>query len=269
VTPVDPDIVKKAVLSNFNASSELTESFEDRYGLFRELASRLADSCGISDGMNVWDVGCGTGISSFALAERVGKKGHVVGIDFSPEMLDIAVMRRRGWDNLSFVLQDADMLDMVPGPRPDAVLYNASIFLMPAPETTLISAYDILSDSGIIGMNHLIGTTDASGDVDICLSAKNEGLDCAPYGRSIIDPKDLPEMLESSGFSDVRTGIVEIPMPRDEVRGFYAIPAQSAGLWPKTKYEERLGLLDALLEHFEDRSNGNYVQRWGWCTAVK
>jgi ubiquinone/menaquinone biosynthesis C-methylase UbiE len=269
VVPIDPDIVKRAVLSNFNASPQLTGSFEDRYGLFRDLAFRLTDECGIEGGMNVWDVGCGTGISSFALAERVGQEGHVVGIDFSPDMLDIAVMRRRGWDNLSFVLQDADMLDMVPGPRPDAVLYNASIFLMPSPEMTLISAHDILPDGGIVGMNYLIGTTDASGDVDICLSAKNEGLECAPYGRSIIDPNDLPEMLENSGFKDVRTGIVEIPMPRDEVRGFYAIPAQSAGLWPKSAYQSRLVLLDSLLDHFEPVSKGRYVQRWGWCTAIK
>jgi len=269
MVPIDPDIVKKAVLSNFNESSELTGSFEDRYGLFRELTFKLADECGIEDGMNIWDVGCGTGISSFALAERVGKKGHVVGIDLSPEMLDVAVMGRRGWDKLSFVLQDADMLDMVPGPRPDAVLYNASIFLMPAPGTTLTSAYDILPKGGTVGMNYLIGTTDASDDVDICLTAQNEELDCAPYGRTIIDPDDLPYVLEGSGFSDVRTGIVEIPMPRDEVRAFYAIPAQSAGLWPRTKYEVRLVLLDSLLKHFEERSGGRYVQRWGWCTAVK
>ena len=267
--PIDPDIVKKAVLSNFNGSSDLTESFEDRYGLFRELTFKLADECGVEGGMNVWDVGCGTGISSFALAERVGKEGQIVGIDFSPGMLDIAVMRRRGWDNLGFVLQDADLLDMVPGPRPDAVLYNASIFLMPSPGTTLISAYDILPENGIIGMNHLIGTTDESGDVDICLTAKNEGLDCAPYGRSIIDPDRLPDMLEGSGFKNVRTEMEEIPMPRDEVHAFYSIPAQSAGLWPKTKYEERVLLLDALLDHFEERSGGRYVQRWGWCVAVK
>ncbi len=261
--------MKNAVLSNFNDSAELTEEFEGKYGLFTDLANGLARSCGIGEGMTLWDVGCGTGISTEALAGIVGTDGKVLGIDFSSEMLEIAITRRRSKGNVSYVHQDADHLELVNGPRPDAILYNASIFLMPTPLRTISSAFDILPKGGVIGMNYLVGTTDASGNIDLCISAQIEGLGCAPYGRSIIDPSELSVLLEGTGFSLVSTGLDEIGMPRAEVQSFYSIPAQSAGLWPKTGYKERIAKLNELLDHFEGMAGGSYVQRWGWCAAVK
>ena len=51
---------------------------------------RQASWAGIGPGMRVLDVGCGTGITSKAIAELVGETGHVTGLDFSQERLTIA-----------------------------------------------------------------------------------------------------------------------------------------------------------------------------------
>lgn len=48
----------------------------------------------VQEGMNVLDVCCGTGDWSFSLAEKVGKTGHVTGLDFSQNMLKVAVKRQ-------------------------------------------------------------------------------------------------------------------------------------------------------------------------------
>ena len=58
-------------------------------------------------GESVIDIGCGTGATSLALAERVGPTGRVLGADVSQPMLDVARRRGEGVRNLSFVRADA------------------------------------------------------------------------------------------------------------------------------------------------------------------
>lgn len=43
----------------------------------------------VKEGSMALDVCCGTGDWSIALAEAVGKKGHVKGLDFSQNMLEV------------------------------------------------------------------------------------------------------------------------------------------------------------------------------------
>ena len=53
-----------------------------------EAPTAAIDSLGIQKGMNVADIGAGTGYFSFRLARRVGPSGRVYANDIQPEMLD-------------------------------------------------------------------------------------------------------------------------------------------------------------------------------------
>jgi ubiquinone/menaquinone biosynthesis C-methylase UbiE len=66
---------------------------------------RQATWAGIGPGMRVLDVGCGTGITTAALAELVGKSGHVTGLDCSEERLIIARERYES-ERISFFHHD-------------------------------------------------------------------------------------------------------------------------------------------------------------------
>ncbi len=55
----------------------------------REAIARL----NLKRGATVLDVGCGTGLSFEMLQEAIGRRGHIVGIEQSPEMLDKARSR--------------------------------------------------------------------------------------------------------------------------------------------------------------------------------
>jgi demethylmenaquinone methyltransferase / 2-methoxy-6-polyprenyl-1,4-benzoquinol methylase len=59
-------------------------------GLHHSWRARAVDRAEVSAGDSVLDVCCGTGDLSFELAERVSPGGHVVGCDFSEQMLDLA-----------------------------------------------------------------------------------------------------------------------------------------------------------------------------------
>jgi ubiquinone/menaquinone biosynthesis C-methylase UbiE len=276
----DPELIKKIVRTNFDESPSQYDNFEKKYGLFRRVTKSLASLCKIERGMHVCDVGCGTGTSTFALAEIVGTDGSVTGIDFSEEMLATArksLLKFGVESNIDFICCDAETIgDCIKGEM-DAVLYNACIFLIPNTEKTLEGAHRILKDGGIVGMNHIVRILEAKGGdneaqakpIDIFQSARETGMKSAPYGRSIIDTNTLPPTLKGLGFSNIREGTFSQKMSEMEVREFYSIPAQSAGLYPKTPNKERLEMLNSLLNHFRDEGIDEFEQVWGWCTGIK
>ena len=270
----DPWVIKNIIRSNFNESVSCYEKFEAKYGLFDFLTRQLAETCGVDNGKTILDIGCGTGTSSMILSEITGKDGRVIGVDLSLEMLNCARRMAGGMENIEFFLCDACSMDEAVEGKVDAVLYNASIFLIPEPERALGCAYNVLRDGGVVGMNYLAGVFHGGGisetrGEELFLQAKREKLPFAPYGRKIFDIAQLPAMLERTGFRDVREGTISRVMERDEIRDFYGIPAQSAGLYPRTAYEERLRLLDLLLDHYGERGVMEFDQRWDLCTGIK
>jgi ubiquinone/menaquinone biosynthesis C-methylase UbiE len=69
---------------------------------YREHRKQALAALALQPGMNVVDVGCGTGASFPVLVPAVGPNGHVIGVDASPGMLRKASARieRDGWKNV-------------------------------------------------------------------------------------------------------------------------------------------------------------------------
>ena len=61
-----------------------------------ELRSRWLDFAGVRPGCHVLDFGCGTGVVTRDLAQRVGEQGRVVGIDPSQRLIREAIRRAKG-----------------------------------------------------------------------------------------------------------------------------------------------------------------------------
>jgi ubiquinone/menaquinone biosynthesis C-methylase UbiE len=101
-------------------------TFWDRFG------RRTVERLDLRPGARVLDVCCGSGASALPAAERVGTGGHVLGIDVSERLLDLAraKSRSRGFGHAEFQSGDVMELDL-PDASFDAVVCVFGIFFIP------------------------------------------------------------------------------------------------------------------------------------------
>ena len=78
-------------------------------GLHRLWNREVVRTTGLRPGGRAIDLACGTGSLTRDLASRVGREGHVLGVDFSREMLRVA--KTRPVPNIEYRLGDATRLE--------------------------------------------------------------------------------------------------------------------------------------------------------------
>jgi 2-polyprenyl-3-methyl-5-hydroxy-6-metoxy-1,4-benzoquinol methylase len=92
------------------------EADVDRLALINQLygpsSEALLREAGLTPGLRVVEVGCGSGNMTCWLAEQVGPKGRVTGVDVSPDSLEQARkhVQRRGLRNVDFHCSDVNHL---------------------------------------------------------------------------------------------------------------------------------------------------------------
>ncbi|MEM9738442.1 MAG: methyltransferase domain-containing protein [Pseudomonadota bacterium] len=127
-----------------------------------EVSSRYY-GCGLAipahlEGLKVLDLGCGAGRDVFALASLVGPKGHVTGVDMTPEQLAVARKHEQwhadsfGYDapNTRFVegyLEQLGDLDLEQGSF-DIIISNCVFNLCTDKPAVFQAAFDLLKPGG-------------------------------------------------------------------------------------------------------------------------
>lgn len=88
----------------------------------------------VAPGATVIDVGCGTGLSFGRLRERVGPRGHIIGIEPSPEMMELARQRvaRHRWTGIALLAATASEATL--RGRADAALFHFTHDVLRDPE---------------------------------------------------------------------------------------------------------------------------------------
>lgn len=247
--------IKKAVRTSFEESPAIYQAFEDKYHFFRNLNSKLLAKMTIPAGARILDVGCGTGASSIHMAQAVAES-EVWGLDLSPAMLAAARERGARLGRLHFVEGDgARPRDFVEGPF-DAIIYSASIFLIPDYLESLKQAHEILKQGGQVGLTFIDGLYQRDGENAFAVADR-----AAQEGVNLNRPVKLAEFVDvfAAIFSNPRTWYEDLRLPVEVVREFFSVPAMSAGLFPGLPYEERVRKVQRLFDHVPDK--GNYF-RW-------
>ncbi|MBI4964371.1 MAG: methyltransferase domain-containing protein [Desulfomonile tiedjei] len=237
--------IKRAVRENFDRSPAIYHSFEERYGFFKNLNKALLSGMSLPRTADVLDVGCGTGASSIQILEAL-PHCRVWGLDNSPAMLETARSTIGVSDRLTFVEGDAATLSEYFSFPFDAIIYSASIFLIPDYQQSLRQAQGLLKDKGSVGLTFMEGLFDAT-DNNLMAVADQE----AKEGVSLKKPVNLGNF--QSFFADLfprhRTWKENFALPEELLREFFSIPAMSAGLFPGIEYPERLRKVASLFDH--------------------
>ena len=177
---------------------------------------------------DILDVGCGTGASCVQLMEAL-PKCRVWGLDNSPAMLETARSMINESDRLSFVEGDAARLADYFRFKFDAVIYSASIFLIPDFKESLRQANDLLKKGGRIGLSFMDGLYDPDGN-NLLEIADQE----AKEGVSLRRPVTLPEF--KSFFAEMFPGHKfwqeDFRLPKDLLREFLFSPRHVRGTLP-------------------------------------
>jgi ubiquinone/menaquinone biosynthesis C-methylase UbiE len=113
---------------DLSRSKQQYQAIADRYDAAMRRTERwrrlAVDRLFLGDGATVVDVGCGTGLNFESLRTAVGTRGRVIGIDASPEMIELARERvsRRAWTNVELVLAPVEQTEF--GAPADAALFS-------------------------------------------------------------------------------------------------------------------------------------------------
>jgi cyclopropane-fatty-acyl-phospholipid synthase len=237
--------IKNAIRGNFDESPQAYQEFEDRYGFFRKLNHMLASKMALQPAALILDVGCGAGASSAQMLDGI-PKCCVWGLDISGAMLETARLKLGDSDRVRFVQGDAAKLADCFDFTFDAVVYSASIFLVPDYQESLRQAKDLLRQDGRVGLTFMDGLYDSSGR-NAFIAADER----AKEGVSVKRPVDLRQ------FEDFFRGLFpccdawseDLQLGEELLRAFFSVPAMSAGLFPGIEYPERVRKVNRLFDY--------------------
>lgn len=108
------------------------------------------------DGARVLDLGCGSGRDVYALAQLVGARGEVIGVDMTSEQLVVAERHRAyhgdafGFDNVRFLpgyIERLEQLDLAPASF-DVIVSNCVVNLSPDKDAVLRGVQRLLKPGG-------------------------------------------------------------------------------------------------------------------------
>ncbi|NGP88513.1 class I SAM-dependent methyltransferase [Fodinibius halophilus] len=110
---------------------------------------RLLENVNLQPGEDVLDVSCGTGLVTLPIAQKVGKRGKVMGIDLSEKMIEKAADKAEGADisNVSFERMDAEELDLADD-RFDVAVNSLGMMYYPNPEKAIAEMYRVTKKEG-------------------------------------------------------------------------------------------------------------------------
>jgi ubiquinone/menaquinone biosynthesis C-methylase UbiE len=116
--------------------------YDFELALFEPVRRSAVARLELRPGQTVIDVGCGTGLSLPLLVDAVGRRGHVIGIEQSPDMLERARGRVRssGWRQVELLESPVESARI---PRlADAALFHFTHDILQRPEAvaTVIAA---------------------------------------------------------------------------------------------------------------------------------
>jgi SAM-dependent methyltransferase len=153
----------------------------------------------LKEGEVVLDLGSGAGFDCFLASSRVGKKGKVIGVDMTPEMLEKARenAHKGGFENVEFRLGEIENLPLADN-YVDIIISNCVINLSPDKERVFQEAYRVLKPGGRLMVSDIVLLAELPAAVQKSVAAYIGCLAGAALKEGYLNA------IKSAGFKDVK-----------------------------------------------------------------
>ena len=160
---------------------------------------------GLGRGERVLDLGSGGGIDCFLAAQQVGPAGHVIGLDMTADMLELARKNQAklGLTNVEFVQGEMEAMP-VPDASVDVIISNCVVCLCADKDAVFREAFRVLTPGGRLHLSDMMALS--------------------PLGPARTDPEAWASCIAGAEDREVyigrlrKAGFVDIKVTEEKVR---------------------------------------------------
>ena len=123
----------------------------EKDNMLEPLGNYALSKFNIIEGMNILDIGCGTGKTTTQLAKKIGNSGHVLGLDLSETMINEArkYSDKDKTSNIDFLVQDVQN-EKLKNLEYDAAFSRFGVMFFSDPIMAFKNIYSSLKNDGLL-----------------------------------------------------------------------------------------------------------------------
>jgi ubiquinone/menaquinone biosynthesis C-methylase UbiE len=224
------DEMRHHALMEWNAAAPGWKKYgKDMLKWMAPVSDQLIRSTGITSGHTVLDVATGTGQPALTIARIVGPNGRVVGVDLSPEMLEVAKEEAAYQDLTNVVVFQVvkdESLSMFDDNTFDSVVCRNGLMFMPDPVKALKAFVRVLKPGGKASVT-VWGSQDKSPVMEVVMKTISRhvpdlnklpsaapGTPGGPFSIPSVDM--LRDYFLRAGFSDFNAEKIEVTVAQTD-----------------------------------------------------
>ncbi len=224
----------------------MADDYNDLEGYNRD--ADLGLGCGlptqfarIKKGDVVIDLGSGAGNDAFIARHETGETGKVIGIDFTPAMVERAKQNNeaRGFTNVEFRQGDIENMPVTANTA-DVIVSNCVLNLVPNKDGVIKEIYRVLKPGGHFSISDIVLEGELPKEI------KGAAEMYAGCVAGAIQKRVYLELIEAAGFKNITTQKDKVIVIPDDILGNYlsaeqlaAFKASGTGIRSITVYAEK------------------------------